>query len=180
MGANDSGTMDLCYQGLPQPRHVNVAHTQDRLSSHAQPLCDVQELRGIAQQLPGCKGTYTEMWLSRAYLIACMRGSGVDGLRMTGVGIRCVSQMAPDQNQWLWRLTNTQRGTRMSLPQLVSAIGFHGPLELLSCWLCLCGRIASDKVQGREAELQRACNFFEAEHGWRPHPQELADSLDAQ
>ena len=148
------------------------------LNTHTHTHTQTQDLRGLARQLPGCKGTYAEMWLARAYLMAGMRSSGIDGLSMSNVGIRCASQMAPDQNKWLWRLTNTARGARMTLPQLMSAIGFTKPLELLSCWLCLCGSISAGKVQGREKELQRACAAFEAQHGWRPHPQELVDGLD--
>ena len=133
-------------------------------------------LRGEFKKLRGCKGKYVELWLSRCLLIARMRAAGLPGLSLNGVGVRIVSRMAPDQNRWIWCLTHVDRRVRIPVRSALRALAYTGPVEMFSCWACLCGGIASEQVIGREIELRQACIEFEVAHGWRPHPAVLVQS----
>jgi len=133
-------------------------------------------LQGEFRKLPACKGQYVELWLARCILIAQMRAVGLQGLSSHDVGVRIASRMAPDQKRWMWRLTRMDRELRMPLKDALKAVAYSGPLELFSCWTCLCGGIPLKQVLGRVSELQSSCRGFEAAHGWRPHPAVLVQS----
>ena len=121
-------------------------------------------------KLRGFQGDYTGAWFVRAYLLARVRGSGVSALPVRGLGARTLSNMAPDRNRWMWRLTHQRAGTRQTVSQVLQEVGCRGPFELFSMWVCLCNTVDPDAVVGREHELADACRSFEATHGWKPHP----------
>ena len=141
-------------------------------------MLSAQVLQARFRGLAGCAGRYTVSWLSRAFLFALTRTTGAIKLDADGVGIRLLARMAPDQHQWLWRLTGVEGNRRMSIGELFSQVGYTGPPELFSMWACLCADIPIAKLVGREQHLHQKCVAFQQLHGWSPHPAVLVEMHD--
>jgi hypothetical protein len=130
----------------------------------------VQVLQARIRVLRGCAGVYTTHWVCRAFLFALTGATGTIQLDSGSVGVRMLSRMAPDQRQWLWRLTGVEGTKRMSIDKLFALVKYSGPIELFSMWACLCSGISSAQVVGREQVLRDKCTAFQQQHGWSPHP----------
>jgi hypothetical protein len=80
--------------------------------------------------------TYGTLWLVRSYMIAEMRARAIMHLRVRPTDTAADLKIAfPDQCNWLKRVATPTT----KLAALIKAAGYTGPLEMLTCDMCIFG-----------------------------------------
>lgn len=109
--------------------------------TNAQWLSEFRAARTRAQQYKLNHEGYHWDWLVRTRLVVEMRNAGIKRLSVDvdWDSDQVVQAMLPDQSDWLqmW-MTKTNN----SLKQLLKALDFKEPLEMLSCFACVLGDIS--------------------------------------
>ena len=120
---------------------------QSSVSSLGSELCNLPPFNKLSPM------DYTPLWFCRAILVPWMRAAGIpcllslsclgarrfSSLRPFELAEQVVSHMAcvPDESEHLLHLSQAFGASDMS--SLGHKLGYDGPLELLSMWLCLFG-----------------------------------------
>lgn len=153
----------------------------------------VSNLSQIGALLPdiGCLGmadTYGFLWATRATLIAEMRAAGVERLQVDYKRMRMHTfrKVFPDMAGWATRLTRlaTQSTGPPTVAALVKHVGWKGPLELLTCVLCvLCKESAlelpANIVRSLRDDIQEMRVEFRRAHTYEAHPLYILDAVCA-
>jgi len=109
-----------------------------------------------------------------------MRYQGVLRLAQPFGSVGAFGRSFPDQNKWLHKFS--QHCKTDEINQLCKAIGYDGPLELLTMYMCLFAakdlqRTSPSDVEQNQTKLSRALARFCAKHSLAPHPAVLCKSL---
>ena len=141
----------------------------------------VECLSKFGAQLPdigtlGMSSTYGFLWTVRAMLTAEMRAAGIDKLHIDDktMTTSTLSKVFPDMAGWASRIAQSKcRSPKVST--LVKVLKWNGPVELLTCLLCV---VCTDAVFAMSAPVIRslrgrievARDEFRQEHGFEAHP----------
>ncbi len=120
--------------------------------------------------------TYGYLWTMRAALLAEMRVEGIARLKVSPDDkVSSISAAFPDACDWasqLGRLTTTWR-----LSDLLKAISWKGPVELLTCILCVVlseprvHHLSARSVRSLQRDMIKFRSKFRKEHrSFEPHP----------
>jgi len=149
------------------------------LSAALRKACVMRKKSACKDSKAGCAAdcTYTESWALRTLLVGRMRSKGIKRIKMPMAGQMSISvfqNMFPDERKWLTRF-GWKDGQRTTLAGLFNRLGYTGPPELLSMWLCLLCNPAFDVISAKELELRKpalraAMQQYRNDHGMWPHP----------
>ena len=95
-------------------------------------VCESTDVKGLALN---SSSSYTLPWTFRSLVIPRMRSCGISSLTCPGVmKLTDFDTMFPDQGGWIQKLS---AGKARTVHQLVTNLGYTGPLEFLTMFLCL-------------------------------------------
>lgn len=120
--------------------------------------------------------TYGYLWMIRAFLLAEMRAEGIESLKISADDMVCnISGAFPDSCDWASRIGRLVKKTHVK--DLLQAISWKGPVELLTCFLCVMlsdprvHHLSAISVRRLRSDLVRARSKFRKQHhGFEPHP----------
>ena len=136
----------------------------------------------------GLAGTsaYLLPWTFRVQCITRMRAHGIASLSLApgNVTVATFSSMFPDQNHWIRAVARLAPAGQQTIDAVIQLLGYTGPLELLTMFLCLCqdkslrNTSIADLSQSQQDDrvLQITLEHWRA-YGFMPHPAVLAATL---
>ena len=125
------------------------------------------------------RGGYHLMWLVRSWFVVEMRAAGIARLAVpAGYLAVQLGALTPDQCGWLRYLV---AGRGDTAHDFMARLGYKGPPELLTMWLCLALSLANvasfEWVEQNQRALRAAVRTHISTHGLPPHPLTLLTLL---
>ena len=123
---------------------------------------------------------YRTNWTFRLWAIAHMRQHNVQALCVPAdYQMSSFCKLFPDQNAWLLKLASVRQGTTFN--QTCLALGYTGPAELFSMYLCLigdedCFRVTAPWILQNQETVSKAALEYLQTHGQNAHPALLLQS----
>ena len=117
---------------------------------------------------------YLVVWTLRTLFLASMHNHGICNLKVeASTSVSDLQGCFPDQGDWVAKLAKATGTTTVS--DLLSAVGYTGPVELFTCYCCFLGDpdfdwVSADWLASHTKELRAAIRAYRAEHGQHPHP----------
>ena len=154
-----------------------VAHVND----WAAKLADFQHFLPNIPHIGFASETgYRTNWTFRLWAIAHMRQHNVQALSVPAdYKMSDFCNLFPDQNEWLLKLANIRQG--VTFKQICHVLGYTGPAELFSMYLCLigdedCFRVTAPWISQNQEIVERAALEYLQLHGQNAHPALLLQS----
>ena len=176
----DHARLAMAIRSLKPPRSLaDYRHSVQHLSSTCGTLDDIGAL--------GDAGSYGFLWATRAITIAEMRANGIDGLKVdSATTATSLSAMFPDMADWASRHAAATHGKQpiSTVRQLVRRVQWAGPVELLTCFLCV---ISNDQVlnmpasliQSLQQEIEGVRKKLRKKLGFEAHPVRVLKEVTA-
>ena len=126
--------------------------------------------------------SYLLPWTFRVLCISRMRARGIRSLTVPGLTLAAVSSMFPDQGQWIKRLAGLTPPGKRTIETLIQVLGYTGPVELLTMYMCLCQDQALRKIsvadlECKQGEVSQFIRQFRRVHKMTPHPAVVGATL---
>ena len=132
----------------------------------------VEKARGKAYA-----GSYGWMWVVRSYLLTEMRVAGIRELRVDATDTLSDLQVSfPDRNGWLSRILATRKTpSSITVKDLVRELNYNGPIEMLTCDLCIFGGKAArdfrvEDIDSKRQLLRNTCERLRRNADQQAHP----------
>lgn len=125
---------------------------------------------------------YLLPWTFRVMCISRMRTQGIGSLTACGMTLTTFSSMFPDQGQWIKRARALTPPKKRTVEGLIQILGYTGPVELLTMYLCLCQDQALRKISVADLEctagkVSQFIRQFRRVHKMTPHPAVVGATL---
>ena len=177
------------YAGALQDPPKSVQHWLDKFDQVTQALAKLKS------PMLAKSSTYLVPWLFRVWAISKMRAQGISQLvGAEKMSAKAFHAMFPDQKGCVQQLLvrarsryyrgardqETRRPGEMTMQDMMNYVGYGGPTEMFTCWLCLASSPAVHQVDTGDLQqdiLEAQMRQYRAKFGIWPSVAELMRGL---